>query len=136
MILSKAELAADIVYQAANRDGRLAKYANTVAAFLASLAAVLGALAGVWATTGQFPAVQAVFTAIVPFLSALVVRFTKNGISPTVEKKIIEAGERADARDVIAQTRTSFRELQTALDRARVELPIYRGPSTAHTDEE
>lgn len=125
--LNKTEVAADIVYQLVDKQSGVKKYANTIAAFLATAGGVLTALAGVWVVTGQFPTVTAAFVAIAPFLTALAVRFTKNGISPSVQEKILDTARESDLRD---EVKSSLNELRETLEHARQNLPVYRGPSS------
>lgn len=107
-----AEFIAEIAARTIEKQTPYRKYANTVNSFVGSLVAVLVFLAGYWATTGQFPEVQAFLAFIVPFGAALSTRLTKNAVTPASRQALID-----EALNQQAQKNHG--------------LPVYSGPTSA-----
>lgn len=115
----KHELVADTLHRAAKGQKWYQKYANTINATLAALAGAVAALAGQWTATGEFPGLTAVLVFIAPFLTAIATRFTKNGITPSVERKLLAQADEDD------------REAATYGRHSAPALPVYSGPTSA-----
>lgn len=122
----RSTMVADILADVASKQTVYRKYANTINSTLAAIAGVLTALAGQWAITGQFPETTAVLLLVAPFLTAVVTRLTKNGVSPSVQQEIIATARAEDSNEIIEQRIAAAESIPPT-------LPVYDNPSTGMT---
>lgn len=106
--MNNPEIIADFIETAIKKQSWYRQHANVVNGVIAATAATLIYILTYFQTTGDVPVAQTAFAAIIPIVTGVSLRFTKNGIGKKQGEDLKEYAVAKDKKDSNTSSEASF----------------------------